>query len=419
MQKHIDFDNITDETIRDIFLDLEMEEQYANDTEINENECVNCNSTDLIEDHIQGIRVCGNCGQVKGSIVMNGTSWDEDGGDTSKSMPINQLLPQSSLGTTIAGHYKTRVSTLHSWSAMPYKERSLNMVFKEIQSKCQQGNIYKCIEEDARIIYHKISECKYSDSKKNQIKMANPKYKKVINPDRQIIIRGTNRRGMIAACVFFACRRKGMTRSPREIAELFEIKNTDMTRGCKNLLKIMKYRNMELNTGTSLPEHFVTRFCHEMRIPQQYISQAIQISKNIKKLQIASIHTPFTTATGSILITAELNGLDWVTRKSLAEKFNVSEITITKTIKKLALFKKILINDDLVNQVTEIIKNNNNDQCIPQSVIDRAARFGITIKQEYSDHTVDPSLMKEFTANQVEQERRYQEVCNRFALNHK
>ena len=43
------------------------------------------------------------------------------------------------------------MKTLHGWSAMPYKERSLNEVFKIIQAKCHKGNILKCIEDDAKM----------------------------------------------------------------------------------------------------------------------------------------------------------------------------------------------------------------------------------------------------------------------------
>ena len=73
----------------------------------------------------------------------------------------NDLLPQSSLGTTIGGgKFKSRIKTLHNWSAMPYRERSLHQVFKKFQEKCAFTGILKCIEDDAKIMYKTISECK-------------------------------------------------------------------------------------------------------------------------------------------------------------------------------------------------------------------------------------------------------------------
>ena len=81
-------------------------------------------------------------------------------------MPINPMLPQSSLGTTITRRCK--IQTLHRWSAMPYKERSKYIVLKEIENKCKQANIIKCIEDDAKIIFN---------NKKRQLKF---KFKSLI-----------------------------------------------------------------------------------------------------------------------------------------------------------------------------------------------------------------------------------------------
>ena len=114
---------------------------------------------------------------------------------------------------------------------MPYKERSLHQVLKEIQEKCRLASILKCIEDDAKILYKNISETTYTEGN---------------NKGKPIIIRGKNRKSLIAACIFFACKRKGDTRSPKEIAKLFELKDTEITKGCKTFLKMRKSKNFEL-----------------------------------------------------------------------------------------------------------------------------------------------------------------------------
>ena len=48
----------------------------------------------------------------------------------------------------------------------------------------------------------------------------------------------------------------------------------------------------------------------ELRIKNNYIQQAIQISNNSQKLQIASVHTPISLATGSIYMMISLNELN-------------------------------------------------------------------------------------------------------------
>ena len=53
------------------------------------------------------------------------------------------------------------------------------------------------------------------------------------------ISRGSNRIGIIAACVYFACKSYNVPRSSKEIADIFDINITVMTKGCKNFTNIM------------------------------------------------------------------------------------------------------------------------------------------------------------------------------------
>lgn len=48
----------------------------------------------------------------------------------------------------------------------------------------------------------------------------------------------------MASCLFYAFRKSGMTRSPKEIAEMFKLKYTEFTKGCKHLLKLIKMKDL-------------------------------------------------------------------------------------------------------------------------------------------------------------------------------
>lgn len=330
--------------------------------------CNDCQNDDIIEDTSHGILVCKNCGQVVSNLLDTQPEWsnfaDGDKKDNGRnSSSISRLLPQSSIATTISGNCSSRIKTLHGWSAMPYKERSLNEVFKIIQIKCVEGKILKCIEDDAKIMYKNISDCKHLVGK---------------NKDKNIIIRGVNRKSLIAACVLFACRKKDKTRSPKEIAELFGLKYTEITKGCKTFLKLAKLKHMELKFSFTKPEHFITRFCDELKIKKEYAEQAIQISNNVQKLHIASVHTPLSLATGSIYLMINLNGFN-IQKKTIAEKFNVSQVTIAKAFKKLEPFINILTNDRICNQLNkEIIKYQENIE-ITDELKPKFIRFGVIV----------------------------------------
>lgn len=329
--------------------------------------CDNCNNDDIIEDTAHGILVCKGCGQVMSNLVDSNPEWtqyDDNKKDMNRcSLPISKLLPQSSTATTIGGGCSSRIKTLHGWSAMPYKERSLNEVFKIIGKSCSEGQILKCIEDDAKIMYKNISDCKHIIGK---------------NKDKSIIIRGINRKSLIAACVLFACRKKDKTRSPKEIAELFQLKYTEITKGCKTFLKLAKLKHMELKLTSTKPEHFITRFCNELKIKKEYAEQSIQISNNVQKLHIASVHTPLSLATGSIYLMIFLNKLN-IQKKTIAEKFNVSQVTIAKAFKKLEPFINILINDEICNQLNYEIIKYQQDIKISDKLIPKFIRFGINI----------------------------------------
>jgi len=363
------FDNI-DFATNDTIGQNEINNEYK-DTVDNRDYCTICdNGSHIIEDHNKGIIVCTSCGQIIGNLFDCNAEWkthDDDGkGDTSRCTIItNVLLQQTSLGTTIGGG-KSRIKTLHTWSAIPYRERSMAQVFNTIKKKCHRADIPKCIEDDAIIMFKTINDCKHTEGK---------------NIGNYMIRRGTNRKSLIASCIFNACRKKGMTRSPKEIAELFGITNTEMTRGCKNFSKFMKMRNIDVNTGISLPEHFVERFCNTLKLKKQYIDEAVQIAKNIRRINLASDHTPFSVATSSILMMSEKNGLN-INKKILSEKFNVSEVTIGKTYKKIEEYSQELTNDKIIEEMELKIKNKMDNIDVPIILKNRFMKFGIPYKED-------------------------------------
>ena len=94
------------------------------------------------------------------------------------------------------------------------------------------------------------------------------------------------------------------------IAKIFGLVYTDITRGNKLFRKLAKLKQMELSIKPTSPEHFILRFCDELKMKKEYIDQAIKISNNVIKLSIASVHTPLSLATGSIFLMIQLNKLN-------------------------------------------------------------------------------------------------------------
>lgn len=335
-----------------------------------------CNhSGSLIDDHVNGYEVCTECGQIFRELFDTSPEWRQfdENGSTGKARcnnKINPFLPKSSLNTVTGGFVNFRLREIQKWNAMPYDERTLYKILKMIEKCCRAGNILKCAEDEAKILYKNISKCRHLEGEKE---------------GKKVISRGRNKKGLIAACVYHACKRIGITRKPKEIAKLFDIRQHDLTKGCKIFTAMMEMIGMEYNIRQSNPEDFIPRFCNELHLKKCYIEMSVTVAKNIKKLNVGSVHTPLSIASGSILLIANLNNLN-ITKKMIATKFGVSEITVLKSFKKIANYGPILINDDLTDQIVEFIKEENKKITMPAP---------IEIKyKEFEDRFADNNIYK-------------------------
>jgi transcription initiation factor TFIIB len=337
-----DINDMSDDALMQLFENVDFSNNDSDSDDFDcENKCYSCNSIKLINDHKQGTIVCSSCGQVQKTILDKNPEWsnyNEGKNVIARCTKVNPLLPSSSLSTSVSGHKYNKIKTLHNWTVMPYRERSLLEVLKEIQNKCRKACIFKCIEDDAKIIYKNICTYKFPQQDDEEKK--------------NLIIRGVNRRSLIAVCVFYACRRNGQTKSTKEIAKLFNLKSTSITKGCKTFLNLMKIMGMNLNIKLSKPSDFVPEFCKILQIQKKYKNKALQIAENIKKLNIATNHEPLSIASASILLMIYLNDLT-ITKNDMAKKFSISEVTISKAYKSIEKYRKIIIDD---NKTAELVK---------------------------------------------------------------
>lgn len=321
--------------------------------------CSNCQTKDsIIKDQIGGMIVCSNCGHVIESFVFDHSpEWKnyEDSSASSKrcGLPTNTLLPQSSLGTTIGGNCNYRLKTLHNWGLMPYKERSLNTVLNNIKSKCEAAGLLSCIEDDAKILYKIASEYK-SGTKKNNI-----------------IIRGKNRTGLIAACIFYACKRRGYTKSLKEIAKLFGMKPSCVNKGCKNFIRYVKYKNIDYNTNLSHPSQYINQFCAKLKMNKKYTNITLKISTNVQKMNIVPTHTPISVAAACILLCATEHSLKYIDKHLISSIFSISEVTLMKAYNQIYKFKNVLMNNNTVDKLVDKSEINITNIVIPENLIKR------------------------------------------------
>ena len=334
----------------------------------NEYICSSCNSNSMIEDTSQGLIICNSCGQVQDGVYFNGPDKinyeDNEKPNTSRfSMPVNLLLPESSIyHSTIIGNGLSKIIEIQKWGSI-YKENALRTIYNKLESICYKNNILKSIEDDAKILFKKISECCHQTGK---------------NKGKVIITRGNNRESIIAACLYNACMKNKMSKVPKEIAKMFKISVTDMNSGCNKFDEMINSNNLQHICDTShtqKPYYYIKNACNNSKISMDdsHIEKAIEISKNIDKLDLITTHIPHSIAVVSVLLMAEHNKLNGLTKKKIASLFDIKDITLTRIYKKIEKYKEIVVDTNKTNELYDSVKKDIIN--IPVSVYERMKKF--------------------------------------------
>ncbi len=306
---------------------------YDNKNNDNSDICKHCNSILKLTD--EGFMVCSNsaCGIMTSEAIDNTAEWRYYGADdnshsdpTRCGMPINPLLQESSFGCKVlclgssTSYEMRKIKRYTEWQSMPYKEKTQYDEFQHIILIAQNANIPKIIIDDAMRYYKQLSEHK--------------------------TFRGLNRHGIIAASIYISCKKNDNPRTPKEIAQIFNLDNTSTTKGCKNASGIMNIleTNNEVKTTLSqtTPENFIDRYCSRLNINDELTKVCRFVAKKIEKQKIIPENTPPSIAAGIIYCISQVCNLN-ITKKNIFQITGTSEVTINKCAQKLISIHETLI----------------------------------------------------------------------------
>lgn len=304
--------------------------EYTENVSDKEYRCSNCGEINeyMLSD---GDFVCKKCFTLENRHIDGNAEWRYYGYDDNKmnnptrvGTPCNIFIPKSSLGTIIGtenvkknGYEFQRIRRYQMFQSMPYKERSLLHVMESLNTSASNNGIPASIIEDAKMMYKTISDQKIS--------------------------RGDNRNGLIASSVYMSCKTNNVPRSAKEIAKMFNLNITTMTKGCKKFHDIMK-----LTTKSSDPYDFIVRFCSKLN-KQDIIELSQYVIKKAEEHSIVSENAPPSIAAGCIFLVSVCCNIG-ITKKDIAKACEISEVTINKCYKKLLKYKAYLFPDDIIEQ---------------------------------------------------------------------
>lgn len=305
--------------------------------------CNECGGNNLIYDTKHGILVCESCGHICESCIYDHSVEKAKNGSMDNSrccMPTNVMLPQSSLSNSITGKGCKRLRTLNNWGIMPYKERSLNKELVKISKICAEYAIVGCIVDDAKIFYKKMSEYRPTNT------LSNCNTKK--NNVGSLITRGRNQTGILAACVYYACKKHGNIKSTKEISNMFKIPSSKVAKGCKIFLKYAEDDDNGINVDYEDGDKYIKHVCKNFKLSDSQINEIQRIYEKTKELDILDDHTQSAVIVGCILFGCQEMDIQTVDIDKLATLTKTSEMTINKIHEVLMSNKKniALFDDD-------------------------------------------------------------------------
>lgn len=286
-------------------------------TEINEL-CISCNKSGIIIE--DGIRICINCGITGDEVIEETQEWNnysDNKKDNSRCGIVNNILPNTTLSTTILGSGGGSLKQLSRWNCLSSDERSLLEVFKIIDDVLKNTTLYKCVGNKAKSMFVNIS--------KGDIK------------------RGDIRKGLIGACIFYSCKEYEYHKTQEEIAKLFKVDTKIIVDGCKDFHKIM-YQKDKRYTNNIKPINqydLIKKNCNLLSISDEYCNIALEVAKNCDILGLTYKNRPSSIASAIIYYVYYIFGLE-CDMDNLYKKTNVSKITVIKIFKIIIKYKKYL-----------------------------------------------------------------------------
>ncbi len=338
MSKYLDMNN---DEIDNLLMGINIDSKP--EIIVNNNICKNCKSSNLMDNN-KGQIICRECAVINCEFLDESpdiSGNDNDPKNNSKyGAPSNFFFPKASLGTKMVSKGYNRLSILQKQGQMPYKEKSLMDVLEVIQMKCKKYGITQSIIDSSKILYKKVSESVHLKGKR---------------VGKSIIMRCINRRAMIAACLFHACKLQREPRSPKEIADIYDLEIKHVNRGCRKFCDIIDPNTLFYQIKSSQSTDFIERFAKKLNIDKMYIDISKDVSNNIHKLDLASTHEPPSIAAGCILLVTYYYNIQ-LSKKQISDIFGISDVTISKTFRKIWPYHKIILN----NTITDLILTKKN-----------------------------------------------------------
>lgn len=303
------------DTIFGEFDNIRSQEFIVKD-EIRKNECSHCGKDDVCL--LDGNLTCKSCHTLNSQHLDSSAEWRtfldsyifaKD--KTRCGAPVSDLLPQTCFTSQIGytGLFENKdileIRKYHFWSSLSYSERSTMKIFDLLTLTSSNHGLPKVVIELAKVLFNNV------------------------NKNKAEIMRGVNKIGIVASSIYFACKREGVPRSCKEVAEMFNIDSNVVNKGCR-LFKD-KFPDVDIDSEPSQASDFVGRFCGRLNLDNEKTSEVMQ---EVRKHEKQQKFMPMSLVSGCIFICSKKWDVD-ISRSDIAKCCHVSVVTVSKVYKEL------------------------------------------------------------------------------------
>ena len=286
-------------------------------TTISGPKCPSCGGRKMISDENTGELCCGKCGFViTDKITDTGAEWrsfanDENnrsrtGAGTSLTihdMGLSTIIGKANkdaTGKPLSSGVKSSIERLRTWDsrsqANTSADRNLRQALNEMDKLKDKLALTSAVIEKAAYIYRKAMERK--------------------------LVRGRSIQGLVAACIYAACRNTETPRTLDDVANGINIRRKEVARGYRLI-----FRELDLKMPVVDPVKGVSRIASIAELSEKCKRKAVEILNQAKKLGIVAGKDPMGIAAAALYLACISIG-ETKSQKEISIASGVTEVTI-------------------------------------------------------------------------------------------
>ena len=284
------------------------------------NSCPECGGCEILL-HERGETVCGQCGLVISErnvdISHSGkrafTKQEKESRERTGS-PISILLPDMGLSTVIdKNNIKSPdLKRAAKWnSRMTWDKRNMLIATTELKRIGSNLNLPNHVKKTAIRLY--------------------------IEAFKKKLLRGRSINGMVAACLYFACRERKIPRTLQEILEQTSVHAKNVRRCYRTLI-----RELNLKVPSTDPISLIPRFIAELDLDADAENTTVKILQSFTSKYSTSGKDPKGLCAGALYLVCRKKEKK-ISQKAIANLVGVTEVTLRSRYKELIKSLNIMV----------------------------------------------------------------------------